>query len=806
MQYKKRVALAIGASLLVSGPASAQLEEIVVTGTKRGAVDAQDVPIAISSVGGQLLEDVGADDFLSFSRKLGIQTEDDGPGEKRFIIRGLSADGTATVGLYYDEIPTSGFGAQGAGDGQPDFRVMDLERVEILRGPQGTLYGSGSVGGTVRYITRKPNLEEFEGSIGLDYADVSQGGDDRWSIEGMVDIPLAVDTLGLRINAFKSDADGLTRNDFLGIDGTDFREASGGRAILRWVPSDTATVTASYWRQESEVGDRTEYNRICNPAIHACFLDRADGGIAPMTEAPVFSTDSQHISTQGSTTPFSEDMNIFGLTVSFDTDYGTFTSASSYFDRNALTAFESSDFAFGFFGDPEGVFPVSSDQDTQLFSQEFTWASNLDGAVNFVAGVFYQDREELFDQRGVISQPVPGASGRELINNPVPTFVVANFLPPPLQDGVLFHTQFDRELTNTALFGEVNWQVTDRFAIDAGLRWFEIESQLTEIKLVNPDLTFFAFGAPLGPDIVSPAPETFDDVILKLTGSYDFNDDVMGYVTFSEGFREGGVNPLRTAENLPASFQPDFVTNYEAGLKTTLADGQLVLNLAYYFIEWDNIQVNVDDPTGLFGLFLNLGPQLENGTPPGSNLTFDDQGAEINGLELEAIWAPSALDGLEVQFGAQWTDAEFAQAVPDLDDDGFIVANDPLTGAIEGDPLPGVTDITLSSTIQYNFSAFGGRDSFVLLDWSYTGDSFSSLSPRNPVGIEVGDYHLLNLRFGIAGEEAGGWSATIYARNLTDEDAPFTYSDRSDLVFPSNGITVISPYPRTIGINFRKDF
>ena len=789
MHRRIRIFLITSACLFVTAPVLAQIEEIVVTGTKRGAVDAQDVPIAISSVGGEYLDDVGADEFLSFSRKLGIQTDDAGPGEKRFIIRGLSADGTSTVGLYYDEIPTSGFGPQGAGDGQPDFRVMDLERVEILRGPQGTLYGSGSVGGTIRYVTNKPNLQEFEGSIAVDYGDVSQGGGDRWSVEGMLDIPLVEDKLGLRVNGFTSEADGLTRNTFVEIDGTDERESTGGRAILRWAPNDVVTATASYWTQESDVGDRTEYNTACDPAVNACFLDRADGGISPPTAAPVSSTSSNHISTQGTTTPFSEEMDIFGLNITVDTNNGTLTSSTSYFDRYAETAFDSSDFALGFFGDPESVFPVSSDQDTQLFSQEITWASNLDGPFNFVVGGFYQDREELFDQRGVMSVPTPGASGRDLINNPVPSFVVMNFLPPPLQDGVLFHTLFDRDFTNTALFGEINWQVTDRFAVDAGLRWFELDTTLQEIKLKNPDLTFFAFGAPLGPDRPPATNDKFDDVIVKLTGSFEFNENVMGYATYSEGFREGGVNPLRTAVNLPAGFGPDYVDNYEAGLKTTLADGQLIANFAYFFMEWDNLQVNVDDPTGLFGLFLNL-----------------EEGADINGLELETIWVPSAIEGLEVQFGAQWTDAEFNQDIPGLDDMGNLIPGDPIDDAIAGDPLPNVSDWTLSGSVQYSFSAFGGRDSFVLVDWSYTGDSYSELSPRDPFGMDVGDFHLFNLRFGITGDDAGGWSATLYGRNLLDEDTPFRFDNRAGLVSPSNGPTVISAYPRTIGINFRKDF
>ena len=788
-RYTLRAALGLGVSLLASVQTHAQLEEIVVTATKRGTVDMQDVPIAIAQVGGEFLDAVGAEEFLSFSRKLGIQAEDSGPGEKRFIIRGLNANGAATVGLYYDDIPTTGFGSGGSGNGQPDFRVLDLERVEILRGPQGTLYGAGSVGGTIRYVTRKPNLERFEGNVALDLSGVSQGGGSRQAIEGVIDIPIVENALGLRIVGFDSHADGITNNNFLQIEGSDFRDAAGGRAILRWLPTNSATVTASYWKQDSEVGDRTEYNPTCNPSINSCYLDPADGGLAPPTAAPAFSSDDHHISTQGITNPFDEDMDIFGLNIAIDTDNGTFTSTSSYFDRSALTAFDSSDFSGALFGDPSSVLPVSVDQDTQLFSQEFIWSSSLDGNVNFVLGAFFQDRSDVFRQRAVLSLPTPGATGRDLINHPEPSFVVSNFFPPPINSGVIFDNQLAREYTNTAFFGEVSWQVTDRFAIDAGLRRFELENELVETKLQNPDFTILFLRLPDEGGVVNQS--SFEDVIFKLTGSLDFTDDTMGYLTFSEGFREGGVNPLRTAINLPLGYEPDTVTNYEAGLKATMADGQFVANLAYFAVDWENLQVSVSDPTGLFGLRLNL-----------------QDGADVNGFELETAWAPASVEGLQILFGAQWTDTEFSEDIPDLDRMGNPIPGNPMFQAVVGDPIPQVADLTLSASVQYDFPAFGQQAMF-LVDWSYTGDSFSTNSPRNPFGGDLGDYHVVNLRFGLTGENWGGWNATLYARNLFDENGRVYYDDRREFFGPgqfSNGPTVITTYPRTIGLSLRKDF
>ena len=779
---------------------AAVIEEIFVTATKRGAVAAQDVAYNISVVNGEFLDDVGADDFYGFARRTGIQAEDEGPGEKRFIIRGVNLAGSASVGLYYDDIPTTGFGQGGNGDGQPDFRVVDLERIEILRGPQGTLYGAGSVGGTVRFVTNKPNMREFEGSLSADFAGVGQGGGANYAFDGMIDIPLVEDRLGLRVVGFWMDRDGVTDNLFLGIDGTNYQEVDGGRAILRWNATDALTVTGSYWRQNTEVGDRPEWNPLCNPAVHVCYVNPAVGTEPPDSTAITTSSNSRRLSTQGTVTPYIGDMDIYSLNVQHEFDFGTFTSATSWFIRDVNTAFEGSDFSGGRFFSPDSVLPVGTAQDTEQFSQELLFSSRLGGPFNFVAGFFHQSRESLFRQRAAVVAPAPGLTGLDLLyeGQPKESFVntlwfLENIVGIPgvlasLGSGVIFDTQFERDFTHTAVFGEVNWQVAERFMLDFGVRWFDLDNEIEETKLLKPDFTNLLLGVPLAEANQS---SSFSDTILKVTASFDFTDDILGYATWSEGFREGGVNPLRTAEFLPIGFEPDTVTNYEAGLKMDLLDRQLVVNTAFYLVEIENLQVFVPDPTGLFFLFLNL----------------EEGGADIKGFELEVTYAPFAIAGLQAQFGAQWADAEYTADIPGLNPDGSLGVGDPERNGRDGDPLEQVGDWTLSGNIQYGFPAFG-RQAFVMLDWSYTGEAFSDDNPRSPFGDDVGDYHLVGLRLGVSGEEWGGWSATLYANNLFDEDGLITYEDRKEF-FPDirpNSPTYITTYPRTIGLNLSKTF
>lgn len=776
------------------------IEEVFVTATKRGAVAAQDVAYNISVVNGEFLDDVGADDFYGFARRTGIQAEDSGPGEKRFIIRGVNLAGSASVGLYYDDIPTTGWGETGNANGQPDFRVVDLERIEILRGPQGTLYGAGSVGGTIRLVTNKPNMREFEGGINADFAGVGQGGGANYAFDGVIDVPLVEDRLGLRVVGFWMDRDGITDNLFLDINGTNYHEVDGGRATLRWNATDSLTITGSYWRQNTEVGDRPEWNPLCDPAMHVCYVTPGTGAEPPDSAKAIRSTNSKRITTQGSVTPYIGDMDLYSLNVQQAFDFGTFTSSTSWFIRDVNSSFESSDLAADpmSFGSPDSVLPVGTAQDTDQFSQELLFSSSFGGPVNFVAGFFYQNRDSLFRQRAGVLAPRPGLTGLELLDNPAPQesylgtlWFLENIVGIPglqqnLGSGLIFDVQFDRDYTNTSFFGEANWQVADRFMLDFGLRWFKLENDIQETKLIKPDFTNLLLGVPPGE---ASQDSTFKDTIFKVTASFDFTEDILGYVTWSEGFREGGVNPLRTAEFLPIGFEPDSVTNYEAGLKMELMDRQLVVNTALYLIEIENLQVDVDDPTGLFSVFLNL----------------DEGGAEVTGFELEVTYAPYAISGLQAQFGAQWTDAEYTADIPGLGEDGRLNAGDPMVQGRKGDPLEQVGDWTLSGNVQYNFPALG-REAFVMLDWSFTGEAFSEANPLFPWGRDIGGYHLLGLRLGLKGEEWGGWSATLYANNLFDEDGLIRYDNRGNIVARPNAPTRVTTYPRTIGLNLSKTF
>lgn len=253
--------LALTASLIVATPSFAQsaptnapgmIEEIVVTATKRGEQSLQDVPISITAFSASTLRDKGVDSFSDFAFQVpGLSFEDAGPGDKNFIIRGVNSTGTgvATVGQYIDEMLVTGDLRQ------PDLRLYDIERIEVLRGPQGTLYGSGSLSGTLRIVTNKPDSTAFDASVDVSGAATHGGGGD-YEGSGMVNIPLVQDRLALRAVGYYRDFSGFIDNVRLGVDEVNAEDTYGGRVSLRYTPTENTTLTASAFYQETNLDGR----------------------------------------------------------------------------------------------------------------------------------------------------------------------------------------------------------------------------------------------------------------------------------------------------------------------------------------------------------------------------------------------------------------------------------------------------------------------------------------------------------------------------------------------------------------------
>ncbi|MEX0298090.1 MAG: TonB-dependent receptor, partial [Kordiimonas sp.] len=380
------------ASSLVSAGAMAQsadtfeLEEILVTATKRGAKSVQDVPIAIQALNGSDLKAAGATEFIDIAGKVpSLQFEDLGPGDKKYIIRGVNSSGASTVGVYYDEGILTASNAEDGGGRNADIRLYDLERVEVLKGPQGTLYGASSMSGTIRFVTNKPKGDLVEGYISGELSHTKKGGA-NYNVNGMINLPIVENKLAMRTVAWLEDQSGFIDANRIpsgAIEDINTNETYGLRTHLRMWASDALTLTASGTYQKTDSDGSSRYT----PAGTMSFGD-ADNGFAPVPGGDLVNTDlTQSL--------WKEDLYTLGMTAEYVGDAGSLTATTNYYKRNIDFAFDSSPILF-FFGVPiPGI--TLQPQERSIWSSELRYASSLDGPFNFVVGGFYGEEKQDFE-------------------------------------------------------------------------------------------------------------------------------------------------------------------------------------------------------------------------------------------------------------------------------------------------------------------------------------------------------------------------------------------------------------------------
>ncbi len=529
----------------VSGSAFAQvlIEEITVTATKRES-SIQDIPFSINAQTAADIRRMGATDLEALSRNIaGLTVQNLGPGQSQVAIRGVSAGQIVRdqpgvkeqVGVYLDEsvISLSLF--------TPDFDLYDLNRVETLRGPQGTLFGSGSVGGTIRYITNQPNLDAFEGHVELDLNSITDG-DFGGSIKGMVNMPLGENT-ALRLVGYTTEYGGFI--DALGENGSVRSDVNSGnrtgiRAALTFAPTDTLTITPRIVYQEIETDgfNRQEvFNLFANPHTD--------------TRPAIQLGERQQYLLRDE--EFSDETLLIDIVAEAEFESFVVTFAASQLDRDilvsrdasALTGSVSIDLGYA----PADVLLPSNLRDTTDLKQttfELRAASNNDGAWQWLGGVFMSDVERDYKQR----LPTPGyAAATDAALGAGTSAAVANGFPNLDSP---FNSDLPYDIEQLALFGEVTYDVSDTFHLTVGGRYYDFD----ETRVITSG-GLFANG-----DSGRVDTTTSDGFTPRILGSWNLNDNVTFNAQASQGFRLGGVNdPLNsglcTAEDLQifGSFQ-----------------------------------------------------------------------------------------------------------------------------------------------------------------------------------------------------------------------------------------------------------
>jgi outer membrane receptor protein involved in Fe transport len=539
----------------------AGLEEILVTATKRGNENLQTVPIAITAQSQATLEAKGAQDFEDFARSVpSLSFVDSGPAFKTYVIRGINSTGTgvATVGQYVDDILITGDLRQ------PDLRLFDVQRVEVLRGPQGTLYGSGSLSGTIRTIINPPDPSGYHADVIVRASDTDHGGG-NYNGAITVNAPLIDDRVALRATAYDDEESGFINNIRLGTHGVNAEHTFGGRAALLVKIDDLTKLTANVFYQKT----RTDGRNI---------VVKADG------ELGRYNTD------QFVHDPFTSEFKIYNLTVNHDFGWADLDFSNSYFSRGDDNKFDSTlfDLSFGptFFTDVVGLSTangLTDQEDTSRYiTNELRLASKFGERTEFVAGVFQQHIRTTFVTL------VATSNDAGFINIPVePVF-----------------GQAQAHMTEQyALFGELSYKFTDKLTGLAGARVFYAD----EADDLNSTHPFGGFSPPVEtPTLYSHAHK----VTPKFYLSYQLTPDAMVYGSISQGFRIGGGN-LANVTPLPPedrTYRPDSLWNYEVGAKTAWFDRHLIVNSSLYYINWSNIQVSdFTDDTNALTFIANAG-------------------------------------------------------------------------------------------------------------------------------------------------------------------------------------------------------
>jgi iron complex outermembrane recepter protein len=757
--------------------AEARQKTVIVTATKRNET-IQDVPFSINA---QTAEDIarsGAGNLEDVARSVaGLSIQNLGPGQSQVAVRGVSAGQIVRdqpgvkeqVGVYLDEsvISLSLF--------TPDIDLYDLNRIETLRGPQGTLFGSGSVGGTVRYITNQPEIGKQEGSLEANVNTISDGGTGG-HIKGMVNLPLG-ETMALRAVGYHTEYGGWI--DAIGPSGgedVNSGNRTGGRLALTIQPNESLTITP----------------RIIYQEIGADGFNRAESfnWLSGTTTLP---DDSQYLLLDEE---FSDETMIADLTASLDLGPVTLTSVTSYIDRDilvsrdatALSSSVSSDLGY-----PPSSFTLPSNlRDTTAYestTQELRLSSNTDGRFQWLAGVFYSTNDRVYAQR----LPTPGYDAvTDATLGAGTSAAVANGFPADSP----FNSDLSYSLTQYAVFGEASYDVTERMTLTAGGRFYDFEEDRT---ISSGGL--FANGDSNVKDTTSS-----DGFSPRVLVSYDATDAITLNAQASQGFRLGGVNdplnvPLCTPQDQSIfggfqSYGDEKLWNYEAGMKALT--GNVTFNAAAFYTDIQDLQVTLDAGSC------------------SSRIVFNVEKAHTAGLEAELGWSP--MDGLDLSFAASVLEAKFDSTV--RDGTGAIIG-----GIEDGNRLPSVPELQLSAAGTYRWSpSWVDGDVFVSGSVQHIGDRYTQPSdqlatqglpattglalgaltglesPRDLVDLNLDAYTTLNISTGL---EFDTWSVTAYINNVTDEDAELSFDrergGRARLGFHVN-------QPRTFGITVRKSF
>ncbi|MFT7472632.1 MAG: iron complex outermembrane receptor protein [Kiritimatiellia bacterium] len=827
MFRKNQLHLAIAlASSAVIIPAQAQIEEILVTATKREE-SMQDVPVAVSALTEESLDQLGVSNFEDYLLQLpNVTAGGSGPGQNTIYIRGVASTTPANttsgvaglapnVALYLDEQPLAQPGRN------LDVYAADMQRIEVLAGPQGTLFGASSQAGTVRLITNKPDLNGTSSSVKFGTS-FTKDGEMSNNVEGVINLPVTdnfalrgvvyvdnqggyIDNVAGKLNVSESGrfrpegtirANGVPVNaaraglqagvDLSGVrlidadNGNrveeDFNDAtySGFRLSGLWEINDNWNLTVSHAQQELEtegvfftdpnLGD-LEIQRYQEDSLEDTFSNTSWTLKGMLGELEVVYA--------GAFTEREADQLVDYADYMFSSNY------IPYYICDSTVSYPSSNPG----GVPVGTCQapnlfVKSNVETEIGTHELRFATDPDRPISATFGGFYSSLE--LEELANFTYP---GSIEALASNGVRGFG-PNFsaIGATVRDtgqwpeGILFRNDVLRTDEQLGVFGEVTFDLSDQFSIITGARWYDIEVDLKGSAAGS----FGNFGATtdnnagnnLDTLFSSPNPDTAstDGVITKFSLNWTPDSGSLVYATFSEGFRPGILNRPGGNSNpagtftVPFAVETDDLTNYELGWKVDLLDNQLRFNGAIFFSDIENLQTSMFDPSI-------------------TNLFFSDNAAdaEVKGIEGDFIWAPNSMRGLTVTGAFSFLDTEITKVIT------------PTNDVIAGDSLAFAPEVQFNLRARYEWSIGSGRIAHVMPHVTYSDESYSDIITINRARMD--SWVMFGLTAGINDDQ---WSVDVFAENIGDERAEIS----SSFIYDRQRVTYARPFNGGVRVSY----
>lgn len=781
------LAIAIGAILypgtlvLAQGKSGAgeQLEEVIVTATRRQA-DLQQVPQSITALSTDFIQRQSLTNLTDLAAALpSLNVVSTLPGQNSLIIRGVTTGASqyridSTVAVYLDDQPMTSITQQ------VDVFLADMERVELLPGPQGTLFGSSAQAGTLAYVTNKPNNDGVSGDLELSLGTTS-GGSASYGATGWINFPVS-ENFAVRAVGFYNDEGGFvdnvvgptlmreaTNEDIASNDQNSYRQM-GGRIMGLWTinPNWSALLTGLY--QQSKTDGTWDTDPFLGDNKITRFFDEW--------------RDEEWYSVSG--------------TLKGDLGFAELSVTASYLDRKIDYELDNTNYAqwrtayYGAYSalyDTGTLHSVDFNFQTQdRWSYEARLASQGESKLQWMLGAFYEDAKDQWDYGARMLPPggLQDTAAWEEANLRACELADPSLAACPLAPtDIYYFNNYRNRVRQLAFFGELTYSLTDKWSVTGGMRWFRFDRD-----------TFDKYNVPLGlpvrsdPDANGLSSQgTESDTSLKFATNYNFTPDVMVYALYSEGFRLGGENSARAAATgeVPSAYGPDRLANYEVGLKSEWLDNTLRFNLSVFYMKWEDIQLRITGTSSASG----GGFWLEG--------NFNGNEAVQKGVELNGEW--QATDRLNFAWSAFWADPEFTE-------DTFYPNSEDIYVA-KGSTMPVSPEEKYWASVEYYLprSQSATGDFFTRFSYSWTGETWNSLS-----AIEDDDRDLLlppwksgTLQFGY--DSDSDWTAKVLVENLFDNSSINWMSERDYGAFfgdPRWRYIRGLQRPRTITLSFSK--